>query len=374
VLQPGDAITGLMAVDAKTGQQHLFLGSADALRLPTWMPDGEGLLVLASGRSSGYARQQIFFVSYPEGKLNPITRDTNSYSDLSIASNGQELATVLSEEHWTLSVLSAAAGGEDVRPVGPASAGSNFTWTRDGLMIFDEDAILYRVNPDSGAKGAFATEPGSADVNPSACSDGRHIVFVHGLHGGNGSFDVWRADASGGNLKQLSYGKFDTYPACSPDAHWVYYLDAPTSQLMKAPIDGGAAQRVTDLTVAGLFDISPDGSTAAFTTVDHAGGHEEKLVLVATDTGKVRQMLKYEKNGWETLRFTPDGKALAYTIRENGIDNVWRQNLDGSPGKQLTAFKSEQINDFHWSFDGRQLAMVRGHTDSDVVLMRSQQP
>jgi serine/threonine protein kinase len=374
VLQPGDAITGLMAVDAKTGQQHLFLGSADALRVPTWMPDGEGLLVLASGRSSGYARQQIFFVSYPEGKLNPITRDTNSYSDLSIASNGQELATVLSEEHWTVSVLSAAAGGEDARPVGPASAGSNFTWTRDGLVIYDKDAILYRVSPDSGAKGTFATEPGSADGNPGACSDGRHIVFMHGLHGGNGRVNVWRADASGGNLKQLSNGKFDTYPACSPDAHWVYYLDAPTSQLMKAPIDGGAAQKVADLTVAGLFDISPDGSTAAFTTVDHAGGHEEKLVLLATDTGKVRQMLKFEKAGWEVIRFTPDGKALAYGVRENGVDNLWRQNLDGSPGKQLTSFKSEHITDFHWSFDGKQLAVVRGHTDSDVILMRSQQP
>ncbi|MGP0021219.1 MAG: TolB family protein, partial [Candidatus Sulfotelmatobacter sp.] len=112
----------------------------------------------------------------------------------------------------------------------------------------------------------------------------------------------------------------------------------------------------------------------AFATVDHAGGHEEKLALVATDTGKVRQLVKYEKEGFETIRFTPDGKALAYVVRENGVDNLWRQNLDGSPGKQLTSFKSEHIYDFHWSFDGKQLALVRGHTDSDVVLMRDLQP
>jgi serine/threonine protein kinase/dipeptidyl aminopeptidase/acylaminoacyl peptidase len=373
VLQPGNALTGLMAVDAKTGQQQLFVGSNDLLAAPIWMPDGKGLLVLSSSRASGYARQQIVFVSYPDGKMTSITRDTNSYSDLSVASSGQVLATVLSEDHWNLSVLSATSGG-DSRPVGPANATTNFTWMRDGRLVYDRDNELNWVNPDSGAKGVFATEPDSASGSPSECSDGRYLLFSHAFHSGNGNVNIWRADATGGNLKQLTTGKLEASSACSSDLHWVYYLDSTAGKIMKVPIDGGATQRVTDLSSAGLFDVSPDGSTVAFTTVDHAGGHEEKLVLVATDTGKVRQMLKYEKTGWETVRFTPDGKALAYTIRENGVDNLWQQNLDGSPGKQLTAFKSEQIKDFHWSFDGKQLAMVRGHTDSDVVLMRSQQP
>ena len=54
------------------------------------MPDGSGLLVLDSDQASNYASSQIVFVSYPEGKLNPITRDTNNYFDLSVASNGQD--------------------------------------------------------------------------------------------------------------------------------------------------------------------------------------------------------------------------------------------------------------------------------------------
>jgi hypothetical protein len=36
--------------------------------------------------------------------------------------------------------------------------------------------------------------------------------------------------------------------------------------------------------------------------------------------------------------------------------------------------KAEHIWDYHWSPDGSRLAMVRGHTDSDVVLMRDVQP
>jgi len=41
--------------------------------------------------------------------------------------------------------------------------------------------------------------------------------------------------------------------------------------------------------------------------------------------------------------------------------------------KQITDFTSEHIYDFHWSFDGSKLALVRGHTDADVVLIRNSQ-
>ena len=36
----------------------------------------------------------------------------------------------------------------------------------------------------------------------------------------------------------------------------------------------------------------------------------------------------------------------------------------------LTSFKTEHIWDYHWSGDGNRLGLVRGHTDSDVVLIR----
>jgi len=56
-------------------------------------------------------------------------------------------------------------------------------------------------------------------------------------------------------------------------------------------------------------------------------------------------------------------------IRESGVDNLWTQPLDGSPGRRITAFSSEQISNFGWSPDGKTLAVVRGHADSDVVLI-----
>ena len=41
----------------------------------------------------------------------------------------------------------------------------------------------------------------------------------------------------------------------------------------------------------------------------------------------------------------------------------------GVPSASRTNFTSEEIRDFNWSADGKQLAIMRGHADSDVVLL-----
>ena len=373
VLQPGgDALSGLMAVDASTGKQHLFLGSYDSFTYLAWMPDGRGLLALDSDRSSNYARQQIVFVSYPEGKVTPITRDTNNYAGLSVAASGQLLATVLSEGRWNLFAMAATSTGGDSRQVGPAGQSTGFTWTHDGRLIEDKDGVLRWIDPDTGATGVLATEPNSNSDDPRECGNGRYLVFDHLRHGGTGNISIWRTDSLGQNLKQLTNGKFDHNPVCSPDGQWVYYLDGGIGQLARVPIDGGSTQKVSDVPVLSWFDISSDGNTVVFASVEHTGDHEAKLALVATDTGKARQTLKFERDPSELIHFAPDGKAAVYATRENGVDNLWLQPLDGSPGKQITSFTSEHIWDFHWSPDGSKLALVRGHNDSDVVLLRDQ--
>ena len=104
--QPGDALTGLMAVDVSNGQQHLILSADSALANPTWLPGGRGVLVVDRGRSSNYTQLQISFVPYPEARVEPVTRDTNNYSGLSLSANGEILSTVLSEDRWNLEIMS----------------------------------------------------------------------------------------------------------------------------------------------------------------------------------------------------------------------------------------------------------------------------
>jgi len=374
-LQPGSALGGLVAVDVSSGGQKVFFSMNDQIpQKPAWLPDGSGLVVLARGQSSNFNRSQVALVSYPDGKFIPITRDTNDYSDVSVAASGHVIATILGEDRWNLFVMPASSGSAQVRQLTTAEASTNFTWTRDHQLIADQQNRLNLINAESGDKSAIATEEGRPNGDPSACADGRYVVFLLGLHGGTGKQNVWRMDSSGGNLKQLTNGKLDNYPSCSPDGRWVYYIQqADQQRLAKVSIEGGPPQTVTDRAMSGVFDLSPDGRFVAFAMLEHAGEHKEKLAVVSTDSGQVIKRLDFERPRFGLVRFNQDGKAVVYPTRDKGIDNLWLQSLDGSKGKQLTDFTSERIWDFHWSFDGSKLALVRGHTDADVVLIRDAQ-
>jgi serine/threonine protein kinase/Tol biopolymer transport system component len=383
IAQPGDTLAGFVAVDTSSGQQHVFFTSSEGVNNPVWTPDGRGLIILDQQRATNYTLSQIAYLSYPEGKLSPITRDTNSYSDISLAGTGQILATVLNQGRSNLVVMSGTSDGGDARPLAPITASTNLAWTIDGRILDDHDNSLHWTNPESGAKGLFATLPDSATGDPWACPDGRYLVFVLGRHSGGG-LNVWREDTSGGNLKQLSNDKSDTFPVCSPDSRSVYYVENGTGKIWKVPIDGGSPQRLGELTAQGWIDVSPDSSTLVFATVDHANGHQVKIAFIDSTSGATRGLLTPDRSpATNMVRFARDGKSLIYVVRENGIDNLWQQPVDltggqlaagkESAGRQLTTFKSEHINDFRWSMDGSKLALVRGHTESDIVLLRNQQ-
>ncbi len=366
-------INGLVTVDVAGGKKApFFKGEEYFFAAPAWMPNGIGLLGLLHEKTDLH-QAQIGFVSYPEAKISPITHDTNTYSSVSIAANGLALTTILSEEHWNLFVTPGSAGQAHI--VGTATPNTNFSWTADGQLIDDQGDVLTRIDPSTGNKTVTTPQEGTGKAagDFSACANGRYTVFELLSLATVADVNIWRADASGSNLKQLTTGKRETLPLCSPDGQWVYYIDQkdePT--LARVAIDGGTPQAVSTLAISdSQFDVSPDGKWATFATLEHALGHKDTLVLVNTDSGQTRK-LDFEKLRLGLIRFSPDGKGLVYPTRENGVDNLWLQPLDGSKGKQITDFTSERIYDFHWSFDGKQLALVRGHTDSDVVLIRDQ--
>ena len=375
IQQPGDAIGGLMAVDAISGRQDLIFAFNDGIVLnPVWLPDGSGLLALYAGRETSFTRQQIVEISTRDHTSRAVTHDINDYSDLSLSADGRMLATVLREGHYGLSVASASdLNGGQTQPVLSGPRASSFSWTPDGNLIVEQD-VLNLVHLDTGTKTPL-TSPQQEGVafQPSACADGRYVVIALGGHGGGRTVNIWRMDAGGGNLKQLSYGKLDQVPICSPDGKWVYYSDLSSgAKLTRVPVEGGKPEKLSEFPAYG-FDISPDGKVAAFATFQPSSP-KQQLALLSVDSPQNTKLVELQHPRLGTLRFTHDGKALVYPFRDQEAENLWWQPLDGSPGKQITHFKSERIMETHWSFDGSKLGMVRGHTDSDVVLLEESKP
>ncbi|MGD0570109.1 MAG: protein kinase [Candidatus Sulfotelmatobacter sp.] len=376
IIQPGDALGGLVAVDATTGKQDLvFETKYGVLSRPAWLPDGSGLLALYTGRETNFRRQQILEISIRERTSRAVTHDINDYSDLSVSADGHLVATVLTQSHSDLFVEPASdlsSGQTQQLTSGPRV--SAFAWTPDGQMILEQDG-LHLFHPDTGNKTplALAEQDGFA-FQPTSCDNGRYVVASVAGHAGARTVTIWRMDTSGGNLKQLSDGKLDENAFCSPDGKWVYYSDLSNGgKLTRVPLDGGKPERLTEVPMQ-QFDISPDGKLAAFTSFVSPSGATERLVLVPVDAPQNTKLLELQRPVDGPVRFTHDGKAVVYPFRDQDADNLWLEPLDGSPGKQITNFKSEQITDLHWSFDGSKLGMIRGHTESDVVLLEESKP
>jgi Tol biopolymer transport system component len=94
------------------------------------------------------------------------------------------------------------------------------------------------------------------------------------------------------------------------------------------------------------------------------------MVLTVVPFGGGSPVYKFDMPmGAGEIHWAPDGKALDYTLTRGGATNIWRQALTGGPPKQLTNFKSDLIFSFAWSRDGKQLALARGSTASDVILI-----
>ena len=74
----------------------------------------------------------------------------------------------------------------------------------------------------------------------------------------------------------------------------------------------------------------------------------------------------------QQYRWTPEGLAWQFLQSDNGVFNVWEQQLAGGAPRQLTKFTSGRIFRFEWSIDAKRLVMTRGSISHDVVLLNLQ--
>jgi eukaryotic-like serine/threonine-protein kinase len=249
------------------------------------------------------------------------------------------------------------------------------SWSADGNLLVNSLGSLSRLGVDGKNKTQLLADSSASIWWHSSCGT-NYLVLTWEGHGGTHSPNIWRINADGSSPLKLTDGKSLMGPVCSPDQKWVYYIDEPFTHIFRVPLDGfGKTEAIIgfplDYTARSFLSISPDGKTLAIIV---GKGNELKIVVFGLGSSSPPRMLDASHDSGNSLQFTPDGKSLAYAIRENEVDNVWVQPLDGSGGHPITNFKSEQIWSFSLSPDGKSLAVLRGHYDSDVVLLQEAKP
>jgi serine/threonine protein kinase len=369
--QTGSTLT---SIDPITGNQKTiskppYTGVTNA----SWLPNGKALAVIFSAEETNFARQQIGLISYPDGQFRPITADANDYATLSVSSDGATIATVLRQSVRDVYVSSGQkADYSDARQVTSGDPAPVVSWTSGGNLVVEQEASIRVINSSGGLKAEFAHEKESGSMQPYGCGDG-HIVFARGTLQPF-SVNIWRSEGDGSGVRRLTEGRRDLYPLCSPDGKTVFYVDNATAAYMKVPIDGGKPERFTkeNAETNSGYDIARDGKTIVLGTYDFKA-QRPNISLVSLDSGELLRALEYDPRHEGQLRFSPDGKGIVYPVREKGVDNLWLQPLDGGPGRELTNFTSLKIYSYQWSPDGKSLALVRGDSPSDLVLIQDSQ-
>src|SRR5258708_23773101 len=105
-----DAIGGFSGGNASDGKAETVAASAEHIfYVPTWLPDGSGLIVNSSQLgSSGHLQTHLGFVNYPGGEFRELTADTNNYGEQTISKDGKTLPAIQSRLRFDLGVAPAA--------------------------------------------------------------------------------------------------------------------------------------------------------------------------------------------------------------------------------------------------------------------------
>lgn len=259
-----------------------------------------------------------------------------------------------------------------------------FSWTLSaGFLVLTGGAL--------GPLPALAQEPHPFDVHdlwemdrvsdPQPSPDGRWVVF--GLsaldkEGNRRRSDLWMVGVDGTGPRRLT-----THPASefnhrwAPDGSAVFFLStrSGSSQVWRIATGGGEAQQVTDLPLGvGSMALSPDGSSLAVSlevfpdcpdlacTVDRMAREEARVSSgVLYDNLFIRHWDTWEDGrrshvfvlpvkgggepvdlmagmdgdspsvpfgGPEEYTFTPDGRALVFTVRLAGREEPWSTDFD----------------------------------------------
>jgi len=348
-----------------------------------WMPDGRGMLVNFRDQSNAFSRPQIGYVSYPGGEFHPITNDTHGYFGLQLSADGKSVVAIQRERSDSLVMLPATGAGTPAPVEGiPGQEQINgLDWDSKGNLIVGLKTSIVRLPAGGGTATTLLTDPNAAIDTSTTCQPSGLILVSWLYKEGSKTRNIWRVDADGTHPKQLTHGKDDRLPLCSPDEKLVYYFDFTNYRLYRVPIEGGETQVVPGSVLENGFvngtglSFSADGKWLASvaSSVDpktQEPTHPLVLINVESKDPKSTRFLTGHENLTFPAGFTPDGKSVAYRIIENGVQNVWEQPLDGSPGHQMTHFTNDGINFFVWSPDGRALAVIRTHVVANVVLLR----
>jgi Tol biopolymer transport system component/DNA-binding winged helix-turn-helix (wHTH) protein len=334
-----------------------------------WLPEGKGLITVLSNVSWLQLLHamggQIWYVGYPAGEAHQLTNDLMNYDPccLDLTRDASAITDVQNSAVSNLWIASATALDSPTQITSGDPVVRRQAWMPDDKTVIYQTlkGDLYSIRRD-GSAATLLTDQHKVVRGPSICGDGRYVVFESSRDG-----SIWRMGPDGSNPTRLTDGKLDHFPECSPDGKWVLYVSEHSGRhtLWRMPIDRRESIELMQKTSYEAL-LSPSGRLIYYFTHEP----QPRWVVISANGGK--RLYSFDtpvSAGFFGPSWAPDERGLDYVSGRGGVSNIWRQPLDGGAPKQITHFTSGHIFGFAWSRNGKWLALARGETSSDVVIL-----
>ncbi|NOT59736.1 MAG: protein kinase [Acidobacteria bacterium] len=338
-----------------------------------WLGGDEALLVNA--RALTNAQRQVWRINLTSGKTRALTEEHEDFSGLSVSLDGIKALSIKTSRSVSIWL------GQDDKA---KELTNNFDDGMSGLAWLDGQRLIHASRPGGTdtlwVTGVDGTPPqavkwarfGGVDIQrfPSVTRNGNQLIFEGVREGQSALYQADLSDLSKSAKPQvLTQSGAEFFPQVDPEGKAIYYTTLVNGRaaLMRSDLAGGAATTLLDGKVWRCV-LSPDGQQLAANYFDEATGKWKIIVFPATG-GQATAMFDAPGNGWRALGWMPNSQSVLYLVAQNGAANLWQQPLPGGPPAVVTSFTRHRLYDFAWSPDGKQLAVVRGRSNDDAMII-----
>ena len=417
-LPVGNLVTTLAVFDVDTGRRVELEASKGGIHESlAWLPDGSGL-VRSGWDFATSITSQISLVSYPEGRMRPVTNDLNNYSQVSASAGDEAIAAV--RQNVLSNLWRVDASGGEPRPLTKVTNAENSPWEAvtgpDGTIVYsahrDEGVQLWSLSV-AGGEPRRITGPGAITSNPRTFEGG----VVYDRYDRSGSVQVWRAGLDGSGARTLTPEWNARLLDVARDGGCVTVIRMGVERdIWSVPLNGGTPSRL-GMRTGFTAPISPDGSRVLVVNVEPGEGGlnrpryevlptsggppiasfalppQSRAIAWGPDSASVTFMDQTDP-AWNVRRFSwttekpepvtrfaegrcrlyqwsPDGTQLAVARTIGEATELWITRADGSNAARVTGFRGDEVFDFKWTRDGKSMIVNAGKRGSDAVLIRN---
>lgn len=373
----GDGYVRLSVLELASGLvKHVSDEEWDVTYRISWMPDGAGIAFIGTRGHESYSvwRDQLYFVSYPEGRSRRITNEGNRHneSSLGVTNDGRILVVAGNRmsQVWSMDAGGSSQTAQQIS-TGVADGRSGLVQLPDGRIAFltrIADRIAIQVSNEDGSDLNELSTKFQYFEELRADPNGKFFIFSATAGTTN---HLFRIDADGSGVKQLTVDDAHVIDASiSPDGKTIVYGS-------EYSIDGQMAVKLERISSEGerdqfsvpncwLPNFSPDGSLISCIRYD-----SPEIVVITADEGRELERYQLPKNavmnwgaGW-----APDGNSIVLVTNEKGVSNLTAIPRDGSKPHNLTDFTSGHIYRYAYSRDGTRLFLARGYPTRDAIMI-----